>query len=197
MATKATDSLVSKLLDTIFTTSTLKEVSEVLEELSQDKRFKAHCNGIVSDYSLTDSQKKRQLSYLLKTIEIPVLHDFFSDQLGNDVLWLFASEKVDYFDKFVRQFQLATEEVEIIYLVTAIKLEGEELKNIAKDLTKSFGYKVILKHEVNPAIIGGAQIRVENMVFDYSLRTKFQQFQRTWIASLEKTGQLVGRNQST
>jgi len=43
--------------------------------------------------------------------------------------------------------------------------------------------------------LGGLQIRLENLVFDYSLRTKFQQFQRHWLSSLDKIEAAVGRHQ--
>ena len=192
---KSTEELVTELQSRLFTTSALKEVSSILEEISQNKTFKLHVNAIMSDNTLTDPQKRRQLSYVLKIIEDPILQEFFDDLLAHNEFWLFTSGKIDYFDKFVQSFQMATEEIELIYLVSAIELDPGFLRNIAEDLSRSFGYKVLIKHEVNPAIIGGIQLRVENLVFDLSIRTKFQQFQRAWLASLDKTENQIGRNQ--
>src|SRR5690606_27264288 len=192
---KSTEDLVDNLINRLFTTKALKEVSGTLEELSLNKTFKLHVNSIVSDTTLTDSQKRRQLSYVLKIVDEPILLDFFDELLQKNGFWLFTAGKIDYFDKFVQQFQKATEEIELVYLVTAIDLAPPILKDISLDLSRSFGYRVIIKHEVNPAIIGGVQIRVENLVFDLSLRTKFQQFQRAWLHSLTTTSKKVGRHQ--
>lgn len=192
---KSMKSVVSRLVETLYTTEALKLISSTLEELSQDRKFKLHADAIVSDESLTDSQKKRQLNYLIKTIEVPELQTFLSDEIEKDNWWLFSVDRIDYFDRFVQNFQIATEEIGVVYLTTSIPLSPTELKTIAKDLSKTFGYKVVLRHEVNKAIVGGAQVRVENLVFDYSLRTKFQHFQKTWLQSLNKTDKLIGRNQ--
>lgn len=192
---RSTDDLVEDLSSRVFTTKSLKEVSATLEELSHNKTFKLHVDGIVGDSSLTDTQKRRQLSYVLKVVEDPVLQEFFDDILSKNNLWLFTRGKIDYFDKFVQQFQMHTEQMELVYLVTAIDLEPNQLKAIARDLSKSFRNQVIIKHEVNSALIGGIQLRVENLVFDLSLRTKFQQFQRAWLHSLSQTEKQVGRNQ--
>lgn len=188
----STSQLVSKLMDQIQTATLLKSVSQTLEELAQDRRFKLHTNAIVTDESLTDQQKKRQLSHLIKSIELPILVDFFDNEALDASLWLFSSERIDYFDQFVREFQLTTENIEVVHLVTAIELPATDLTKITKDLSKAFGYKVILKHEVNPKIIGGVQIKIENLVYDFSLKLKFQQFQQQWVSTFEKTETKLG-----
>jgi F0F1-type ATP synthase delta subunit len=188
----SSDALVNQLLTNLQTTATVKQVSDALEELSQNKTFKRHANLIVSDHTLTDKQKQSQLLYLVQTIDVSALHDFLADTLVQGSTWLFSSDKVDYFDKFVQNFQLATESLQIVYLVTAIDLNKEILTKIAVDLSQSFGYKVIIDHEVNPAILGGAQVRIENMVYDHSLRRKFQQFQRQWLATFDQTEKKLG-----
>lgn len=188
-------SVVSRLVNSLYTTDVLKNISNTLEELSQDKKFKLHANAIVSDDSLTDSQKIRQLAYLIKAIEVPELQTFFLDEIEKENWWLFSIDRIDYFDRFVQNFQIATEEIGVVYLTTSVPLSPTEIKTIAKDLGKTFGYKVVIRHELNKAIVGGAQVRVENLVFDYSLRTKFQHFQKTWLQSLSKTDKLIGRNQ--
>ena len=192
---KSSEDLVSSLFDLVYTTKGLRAISDTLEELSHNKAFKMHTSAIVDDTTLTESQKKRQLSYVLKVVDDPVLLDFFDQLLASKQFWLFKTGKIDYFDTFVQQFQMATEDIGLVYMVTSIELTPPELKEMAVDLSKSFGYKVLIKHEVNPTILGGAQLRVENLVFDFSLKTKFTQFQQAWITSLSSTEKKVGRNQ--
>lgn len=189
---KGTQKLAQALLEKVYTTATLKQVTETLEDLAQNQGFKSHANSIVSDPTLTEAQKKTQLTYLLRTIELPIVYDFFIQEAADGQFWLFSSDKIDYFDKFVQTFSLETENVGVVFMTTATKLSSSRLKEIVKDLSDAFGYRMIINHEVNPTIIGGVQIRIENMVFDYSLRSKFSQFQRQWLASLEKTEKAIG-----
>lgn len=191
---KSTEALVHRLYSNIHTTDTLRQVSDTLEILAQNANFKEHASAIVADSTLTDPQKKTQLVYIIKSINSPILYEFFYDILGQNTFWLFDAGKVNYFDKFVQEFQKATENIGIVYLTTAVVLQPQELRDIALDLSKAFGYKVVLNHSVSPNIIGGAQVRVENFVFDYSLRSKFQQFERRWISSINKTNKLVDRH---
>jgi F0F1-type ATP synthase delta subunit len=193
MKQTGTQQLVDTLLTHIHTATTLKEVSITLEDIAQDKHLKTHASNIVNDASLNLPQKKRQLSYIVSGIENPVVNSFLSDLVGSGELWLFDKEKIDYLDEFVKIFQLQTESVKILHLTTGVQLNVHQLRAISQDMSHDFGYKVIIKHEVNPSLLGGVQAKIDNYAFDFSLRTKFQQFQREWLASLEKTSKLVGR----
>ncbi len=193
MKQTGTQSLVEKLLGHIHTTTALKDVSITLEDLVQDKHFKTHTANIVSDGSLNISQKKRQLGYVISGIENPIVNTFFSDLIGTGDGWLFENEKIDYLDEFVKQFQQNTENIKVLHLTTAKSLNAHQLRAISQDLTHEFGYKIVIDHQLNPSLLGGVQVKIDNYAFDYSLRTKFQQFQREWLASLEKTSKLVGR----
>lgn len=191
---KGSQHLLDQIMAGIYTTSLLKAVSEELEDLSQDKKFKLHAASIVEDDTLSPAQRSRQMTYLLKTVENDYLRAFLF-QCSKDAAWLFTQDKLDYFDSFVRQFQMQTEEMEVIFLETAIELEEKEYVKIVDDLSKAFKYRVILNHVVTPSVLGGARVRVENLVFDYSLSTKFSQFERAWVASLDRVEKHVGRNQ--
>ncbi len=189
---KGSIQLAKELIEKIYTTDTLKRISDALEKLSQNKGFKDHTNDIINDDSLTDSQKKNQLLYIIKSVDIPTLYEFFSDQLADYSFWIFSSGQIDYFDKFVQAFQKATKDVGVIYLTTAVEISAADLKAISKNLGKSFGYQVAINHDVNTGILGGAQIRIENLIFDYSLRSKFRHFQKEWLKSISDTEKSIG-----
>ncbi len=193
MKKSGTQALADKLLSQIFTTAILNEVSITLENIAQDRHLKTHAAKIVTDGSLNLSQKKRQLNYLMSGIENSIVSSFFSDVIGANDLWLFDSEKIDYLDEFIQQFQRTTQTASVLHLTTAVNLTSNQFRMISQDLTQEFGYKVVINHQRNPSLLGGIQVKIDNYVFDFSLRTKFQQFQREWLASLEKTTKLVGR----
>lgn len=192
---KAINTIVKTLIDDMYTTKALKEASETLEELVEKASFRNHASDIVTDPNLKKEQKHTQLMYLLRSIEAPFLYNFFQKHITTDNIWLFSNDKLDYFDQLVQAFQMSTEEIGIVNLTTAVPLNDQDLKLIAEDLSKSFGYKILVNHEVNPGLIGGIQIQIENLIYDFSLRTKFQQFQRQWLSSVIKTSKDTGRYQ--
>jgi len=185
--------LASHLLSNIYTTTELKQVSVALESLSQSPSFKSRAREIAKDNNLTAAIKKSQLLFLFKDVDIPVLYSFFSDLFGEKEFWMFSSDQFDYFDEFVQVFQLATEEVVVVNLVSAIDIETPDIVTISQGLTKTLGKQAVIHLQVNPSIVGGAQVRIGNLVFDYSLRSKFHQFQCQWLSQIAKTSELVGR----
>ncbi|MGI5828431.1 MAG: F0F1 ATP synthase subunit delta [Patescibacteria group bacterium] len=190
---KGIEELADELLSQINTTAELKQVSVALESLTQSSAFKSRAREVASNMNLTNAIKKSQLLFLFKDIDVPVLYTFFSDMFSDNEFWMFSSKQFDYFDEFVQTFQMLTEKVVVVNLVTAIEIKAPDLKLIAQNLTKSLGSHVIIHLQVNPGIIGGLQARVGNLVFDYTLRSKFHQFQRQWIAQVAKTTEMVGR----
>jgi F0F1-type ATP synthase delta subunit len=192
---KATSKFSQLLIERIYTTNMLKHMSDTLESLSQNKAFKQHAQAIVTDTHLTNNQKRTQLLYLIRTFDSPLLYEFLSDEMTSSHYWLFHTDKIDYFERFVKEFQSAVESVVNVQLATSVPLTAVDLENISSSFSSMLGQHVVINHEVNKAIIGGVQLRLENLVFDYSLRTKFQQFQQQWLSSLEKIDAAVGRNE--
>jgi len=161
--------------------------------MAEERTFRMHASSIVSDPNLSAEQKKTQMMYLIRSLNVEELYDFFSDKLSADNLWLFEMGKINHFNNFVQQFQMETEKMKIVDLTTAVPLDPVDVEAIAADLAKAFASKVLINHEVNPAIIGGAQVHIDNLVYDLSLRSKFQQFEREWVSSINQTGKLTGR----
>jgi len=192
---QSTSKLGQTLFNRHYTTKSLKNTVDILESLSQNKPFKTHAQNIVTDTNLTDGQKITQLLYLLRTIEQPLLYDFFSDILDKDHLWLFHSDKIDYFDRFVQEFQSLADDSRILYLITPVPLAESNLESIIKKVQAGLGFRVLIDSQINPALIGGAQVKLENYLFDVSLRHKLHQFQTQWLKTLDETEALVGRHE--
>lgn len=185
------EELSLSLIKKVYDTRTLRQVSGVLESLASNGGFKSHAKEIANKDTLTDGQKRTQILYLLKDVGESNVYNFFSDILAEHKFWIFGEESFDYFDEFVQDFQKKIEKVGIVFMATAIELKEEEIRTFASQLGEMLGRHIVLNLEVKPGILGGAMMRVENLVFDYSLRSRFQQFQRQWVASLKKSSKLV------
>lgn len=190
---KGIDNTAKKLLNMVNTAASLKRVSVYLESLSLSKTFKAHAKNIANDEDLTDQVKAKELLDLLDKVNHPVVYKFFESMFKDGEFWLFSSKHFDYFDQFVQSFQLMTEEIALVNIVSAIEIKEKDIEKLSLDLAKGLDKHVILHTQVNPDILGGAQIRMGNLVFDYTLKSKFAQFKRQWVSKLAKTSELVGR----
>jgi F0F1-type ATP synthase delta subunit len=191
---KGIEELSKDLLNSIYSAIVLKQVSDYLEDISQNRVFKEHATAIATDPSLNATQKRTQLSYLFRTIELVLLYQFFLTLFDQHQFWLFSGGRIDYFDRFVMAFQKQTELAQIINLETAIQLTPTQIKNISVNLSETFGIKVIIHQETTPHLIGGMKIKVDNIIYDYSLHTKFLQFQKAWVHSLKDTEKRIGRH---
>lgn len=185
----------AKLAETLFnrftTTQNLKSACGILEQFNQNQNAKNHAQNIIEDKNLTDGQKITQLLYLLRNIDHPLVYNFFSDILDPKSLWLFSKDKIDYFDRFVQEFQQLVDTTKIIYCITSVPLTENDYLAMIKIFKDGLGYRVLIDHQVNPHILGGVEVKIENYLFDYSLRSKFQQFQRDWLKSLDETSAVL------
>jgi F0F1-type ATP synthase delta subunit len=189
---KGVEKLAEQLLATINTTEELKKVSMTLETLSNSASIKSKAKEIATNSQYSDSLKAKKLMELFSDIDMPVLLEFFRKIFSASEFWLFSSKQFDYFDQLVQSFQLITESVIVINIIVAIELKQEEILEIAKDLSESLDKQVIISIKINPAIMGGAQVRIGNLAFDYTLRSKFSQFQRQWLSRMARTSAMVG-----
>lgn len=192
---KGTEKLAAALLAQLYMADDLKQTSDLLSDISQDTRFKDHTTSIVTDPGLTDAQKVSQLSYVFRQFDNDVLYDYFMKLLKQKHMWVFGGKQVDYFDQFVQAFQKMTEDTELVELTVARALPENDRRKIATMLSEAFGVHVVLRFDVDERVIGGVSLRVENAVYDYTLRSKFQRFEREWISEIKDSDAAVGRNQ--
>ena len=67
-------------------------------------------------------------------------------------------------------------------LTSAVAVDAAIADKVAQALQKKLGRTVELKLEVDPALIGGAIIRAEDMVIDGSVRTRLQRLAESLIS---------------
>ena len=71
--------------------------------------------------------------------------------------------------------------IEEASITTANKLSAEHKKEILDFITKKFKIKIELKEEVNPAIIGGFVLRIEDQQINASLEAQLNKIKRELI----------------
>lgn len=92
------------------------------------------------------------------------------------------------FDNLVRQFERFKDEAENrvhAYLTVAAPLEGDARASLVGRLESASGRTVELHERVDPAVLGGASIRIGDRVIDRTLRTRLAALRRRLVSSHE------------
>ena len=88
---------------------------------------------------------------------------------------LIERNRMDHFSEIIKSFETLCDVVAKrvrATLVTALALPSELIGEIKKQLESKTGKEVILSMEEDPSLIGGAQTRIGNTIYDGSLKTR-------------------------
>ena len=120
------------------------------------------------------------------------LKKVFSQAVDHDVLSLMQllidKSRVFYFkDVFKSYLDLADEELGIAhaYVYSARQLKDEDLERIKGALEKKLGKEVDLRNKIDPSLIAGIKVTVDNHVTDMTMKNKLDKLKE----SLLKGGQ--------
>lgn len=93
--------------------------------------------------------------------------------------------QMNAFDRMVKEYEEMARhhQGESVALVTsAVPLQEAETVTLRAALEKKLGRKVILRCAVDPSLIGGMRVEVDNQVIDGSIRNRLQQFKEVMNA---------------
>jgi F-type H+-transporting ATPase subunit delta len=82
------------------------------------------------------------------------------------------------FQQVIRQRQGAAE----AEVSSAVELSAAQKKELAATLTKLTGKKVETKYSLNPALLGGAVVRIGDTIYDGSLRSRLNEMRNRLAA---------------
>ena len=87
------------------------------------------------------------------------------------------SEILNLYDSYFQD----EKNLKIARIDTAIELDEEQLKNIKQALEKRFKKEISLEQNVDPALLAGAVVRVDDLVIDGSLREQLRKLESQLI----------------
>ncbi len=74
-----------------------------------------------------------------------------------------------------------------VKITSAIELTGEQLNEIQRQLEGSYAKKILFDTKINPAVIGGFVLQVEDTIIDASLKNKLELLKKKFLkASLSR-----------
>ena len=102
----------------------------------------------------------------------------FDSEAGNFIATLAANRRLGFLPEIASRFEQLRAEAERIVDVTvtsAVKLSREQQQQYTAALTKRLDREVRLHCRVDPALIGGAVVRADDLVIDGSVRAGLAQ----------------------
>ena len=104
--------------------------------------------------------------------------------LGKFLKFLVSKRRLFYLDKILKDFVLYCSfkrgEIEA-KLISAKKLQSDELEKIKKELFDKFGSKINLDYKIDKELISGLVIQVGSIMIDNSMKNKLKQIKSQMI----------------
>lgn len=154
-----------------------KVVSQIEQEL------KLFVDAVASDEQLN---KFLGLPSVQLQDKMQLLKDVFGDKLSELVyqtleLMIERGRQLGIPNLYEAYVQIASEALGQAHAVvySAQQLSDEELASVATQFGQATGKKIIIQQIVNPALLGGIQVRIGDRLYDGSLSGKLERLQKT------------------
>lgn len=172
---------IKKILDLVFTKDDLDQILFDLTIFAEHIGY----NSIVK--STTDEAEARRILVRsqLDNITSGILRNYLTELLEKDELWIFDPGHIKTFADNLNEIAAKTV---FFNLTTAIQLKDEDLRALSEMMSKKMERKVVVHLTVDHNILGGAVIKKDNFILDYSLKTKMNNLASQWKKSIQKAG---------
>jgi len=171
-----------------------KRYAKALFELAEEQKVleKVYADLLAVAKTVKDSDELQTLlinPLVNESDKLRVLDRVFSERFQNltrTFLKLLAdkrrlSELQEIVDKFHRMMLDHKNQVEV-QLISAIDLERPVVEKISKQIQQIIGKEVLVNERVEPSIIGGFVVKVEDLVIDNSIRSQLNRLRDQLIA---------------
>ena len=169
---------ISELLNRITNKSDLHQIIFDVNMLT-DKISYITINGHNNGEDLAQVVKKE-----IANLESETLQGYFSELLEANDLWLFEPAR---YKSFAEEFEQAALKTDFLEITTAVELKPEDLKELSRKISSKIDRRLIVDVKVSPNIIGGAIVKKENYILDYSIETKLKNLGEKWKNSIAKS----------
>lgn len=151
--TSSKEQLESRLVD-------LKQIEHVITQKPQLRTF-------FSSPQISQEKKEKVLQNSLGS--------HIDSQLLSFCTLLLEKRRFKYFSEIVKKYEkMVMAKLDLLEgrLITAMPIDAELKAKVQQVLEKRYQKKVILKDEVNPHLLGGGILLIDNQQLDFSIRGK-------------------------
>lgn len=171
-----------------------KRYSRALFQTALEKNILDNVNGDMM--LISEVCKLPEVIEFLKSPIIPpskkeaIFHNIFGGNLEKVTLSLIdlivKNGRESYIPSIARSFVTETKNYKGItesYLTTAVKVDSKLKKQITDLVSKAFNTKIELEENVDPAIIGGFILRIDDHFIDASIKNKLRKIKKELLTS--------------
>ena len=174
------DSVVKGYAEALFGVARSEDVIEVVEdELNKLKEIlqkNSELREFLSNLRIALEGKKKALMEIFGKDVSPITLNHLNLVIDQGRQRKLVSIIEEYFRLATAAREKVTAEV-----ITSVPLSEKMAEKLRRALTKATKKQVFLKPRVDPSILGGAIVRVENKIIDGSLRHQLEQMRRAMV----------------
>lgn len=174
------DSVVKGYAESLFGVARSEDLVEVVEDelytLKEVLQGNAELREFLSNLRIAPEGKKKALKEIFGKGISPITLNHLNLIIDRGR----QRKLVPIIEEFVALAAAAREKV-TAEVTTSVPLSEKSAEKLRRALTKATKKQVFLKPRVDPAILGGAIIRVENKIIDGSLRNQLEQIRRSMV----------------
>ena len=156
-------------------------IESELESFSKSLKAKPEIERFLNNPYFRVEQKRAFLTRLYQERREPVY-----EQLLNFFMVLLEKNRFHLIHEITLEFKRIADEAQgqgVAEIHTAVPLDPKTETEIVSRLEKIAGYKITVKREINPSLLGGVAVRVKNKIIDGSLRHRLDAMKKelmTW-----------------
>ncbi|MEY7999308.1 F0F1 ATP synthase subunit delta [Clostridium sp. Mt-5] len=150
----------------------LEELQQVVDIIDKDTKFLE----IMRHPEVSTSEKKRMFTEIFK--------DRVSEDILSFLLVIIEKGRINQLDgklKEMKNIYLEKHNTVVAKVKTVIPLEDNERKTLIQKLEKKFNKKVLIEEEIDPSIIGGVYVDVDNEVIDGTVKSKLSEMKKIML----------------
>jgi F0F1-type ATP synthase delta subunit len=172
---------IYQILDEICKKSELDQVLFDVAEMEERLGYRTVFRGEGGDKAI---DRKALVADEVKRISSKILKESFLPLLENEDLRLFEP---GIFKIFAEELNQKAKAILFFHLTTAVDLDRQEILDLSSKISHRMGRWVKIDIMHDRSIIGGAMIKKDNYIFDFSLKTKLLKLGAEWKRSIERS----------
>jgi F-type H+-transporting ATPase subunit delta len=155
------------------------KVKEYLEELRQIVKL------IKADPKLLEIIEHPEVS---TTAKEKIFTDIFKGRIDEDIfsflMILIKKDRIMDIENALKEFEniyLEKNNTVVAKVKTVVPLKADEEKSLVEKLEKKFNKKVLIRSELDPSIIGGVYVNINNEVIDGTIKSKLSEMKKIML----------------
>ncbi|MBN4089250.1 F0F1 ATP synthase subunit delta [Mycoplasma enhydrae] len=161
------------LFDLVRNSEDLEKITDDCEKIIQVLKQNKEYLMILNSYDMSDEKKYSMIDEAF---------GLFHPYILNTIKLATKKHVVKYLGSIFHRFiELSNEKLKIRYgkVFSSKKISTEEMKKLELKISKDLNSKIILVNEIDPSLIGGIKIKVDEYLIDNTVLGRLEKIKRT------------------